>query len=55
MGELQAAKAAPSSWHSKLDPASELVKEKLGELSALGSLGLAVIVVTGALVSIVQA
>ncbi len=35
-------------------PGSSLVKEKLGELSLLGSLGFCVIVTVGAAVSIVQ-
>src|SRR5918999_105786 len=53
-GEVQAAKAPPSSWHSKLEPASLEVNEKLGSASLEGSLGEAVIVVLGSARSIVQ-
>ena len=54
MGELQEDQPPPSSWHSKVEPPSEELKEKLGAVTFDGSLGWAVIVVFGAAVSIVQ-
>ena len=54
MGEVHEAKAPPSSLHSKLDPPSLDVKEKLGSASLSGSGGEAVIVVCGSVRSIVQ-
>ena len=53
-GEVQASTAPLSSLQAKLLPASLVVNEKLGELSLLGSGGLTVISVDGAVVSIVQ-
>ncbi len=44
----------PSSWHSKVEPPSVEVNEKLGPVSFDGSLGCAVIVVSGAAASTVQ-
>src|SRR4249919_4196591 len=54
LGELQADQPPPSSWHSKVEPPSEELKEKSGAAELLGSLGCAVIVVFGAAVSIVH-
>ena len=51
---MQAPKAAPSSLHSKVDPASVDVKLKLAEVEFVGSAGPAVIVVSGADRSIVH-
>ena len=51
---MQAAKAAPSSRHEKVLPASLAVNVKLGALLLLGSVGFCVIVVVGAAVSIVH-
>ena len=54
MGELQAANAPPSSWHSNVEPPSLELKVKSGLPELLGSFGWAVIVVFGAVVSTVQ-
>ena len=51
---MQAAKAAPSSLHSKLEPASVEVKLKLAEVEFVGSEGPTVIVVSGAVRSTVH-
>ena len=51
---MQAAKAAPSSLHSKLEPASVEVKLKLGPVTFDGLGGPEVIVVSGAPRSIVH-
>src|SRR5919106_1377797 len=48
------AKEAPSSLHSKLEPPSVAVNEKLGSVSLEGSDGAAVMFVFGAVRSIVQ-
>ena len=53
-GVSQSAKAAPSRRHSKLLPGSVEVNSKLGMASLLGWAGLAVMVVSGAAVSVVQ-
>jgi hypothetical protein len=53
VGLVQAAKAAPSSAHWKVAPAS-LVKLKLAALLLLGSVGEAVIVAVGPAVAIVH-
>ena len=54
MGEAQDDQPPPSSWHSNVEPPSLAVKVKSGPAELLGSLGCAVIVVFGAVVSIVQ-
>ena len=51
---MQAVQPPPSSRHSKVEPPSVELKEKLGVVPLDGSLGWAVIVVFGAAVSIVQ-
>jgi hypothetical protein len=51
---VQVEKPPPSSSHSKVEPASLDTNEKVGELSLLGSLGEAVMVVFGAAVSTVH-
>jgi hypothetical protein len=51
---VQAAKAAPSRLQANVEPASVDVKLKLGAVELLGLLGLAVIVVSGAVKSIVH-
>ena len=53
-GETHASNAALSNLQVKLLPPSLEVNVKLGELSLLGSVGLTVISVPGAVVSIVQ-
>ena len=53
-GDVQVAYVPPSSWHSKVDPASLDANEKLGALSADGFVGFDVIVVSGGPVSTVQ-
>jgi hypothetical protein len=53
-GLAQLAKAAPSSAHWKVEPVSVAVKEKLALVDVVGLAGFAVIVVSGAAVSIVQ-
>jgi len=54
LAEVQAANAAPSRRHSKVDPASVDVKLKLAEVAFVGFAGVAVIVVLGAARSIVH-
>ncbi len=54
MGEVQAAKTAPSRAHSKVEPVSVEVKLKLGAVLLVGLAGLALIVVSGAAKSTVQ-
>jgi hypothetical protein len=54
LGEVQEAKAPASSLHSKVEPASEELKEKLASVELVGSAGLLAIVVWGSLRSIVQ-
>ena len=51
MGELQAANAAVSSRHWKLDPASVELKSKLAEVELVVPLGPESIVVSGGVVS----
>ena len=51
---MHALQAPPSSRHSKVEPPWLALKEKLAAAEPLGSLGCAVIVVSGATVSIVQ-
>jgi hypothetical protein len=51
---VQAAKAAPSRLHSKLESASVEVKLKLGAVEFVGLAGPDVIVVSGAVRSIAQ-
>jgi hypothetical protein len=53
-GLEQALQAPPSRRHSKVEPPSLEVNEKLGSFELVGSLGCAVIVVFGAVASIVQ-
>ncbi len=54
MGELQEDQPPPSSWHSNVEPPSFESNEKLGAVSFEGSLGCAVMVVSGAAASTVQ-
>jgi hypothetical protein len=51
---VHAPQAPPSSRHSNVEPPWVALKEKLAFAEPLGSLGCAVIVVSGAVVSIVQ-
>jgi hypothetical protein len=54
LGDVQADHDPPSIRHSKLDPASDEVNEKLAPVAFVGSVGCAVIEVFGGAVSIVQ-